>query len=477
MNEKIRITKIDELFCKIDCERSTLKEISEKFSFKIENARFNPKVKSGLWDGIIRLVDLRKRTIYTSLLYDLKSFCESRNYEIEIDKDVLKTSNEKNVGILLSKALNTFFTPRDYQDRAIDFLYNIKKGLLLCPTGSGKSFIIYLLTRYHEMSNRRVLIIVPTISLIYQLQSNFNAYANNDIELGTIKSGSDKYIDKKIIISTWQSIYKLDKKWFESFDVIIGDEAHLFNANSLKTIVHNCSHMKYRYGLTGTIKDSKTHSMVLKGLFGPIYQVIKTKELMDKDVLSKLKIKLYGLMHPKNKKMKYHDEISYLISNEKRNHFIVDLADSLEGNTLILFSFVDKHGKILYDIYNSKRRKNACFFVSGEVPGEKREEIRKRVDSSTNNTIIASYQTFSTGIDIVNLDNLILASPSKSRIRILQSIGRILRKSNKDYSTLYDIADDIGVNSSYSKKHFNERLSLYKEEEFKVDFVAHKLGE
>ena len=232
---------------------------------------------------------------------------------------------------------------------------------------------------------------------------------------------------------------------------------------------------KYRYGFTGTLDGSETHKWVLEGLFGPSYKIIKTDELMKKGHLATLDINVLLLKHPPNKFECFEDEVQYIIGHEKRNRLIRNLALDLKGNTLILFARVEAHGEPLYEMINSNSvEQRHVFFIHGGVDTEDREKVREITEQENNAIIVASYGTFSTGINIKNLHNIIFASPSKSRIRNLQSIGRVLRKGNqKTKATLYDIADDISSKSkkNYTLNHLIERIKIYNEENFNYDIV------
>jgi superfamily II DNA or RNA helicase len=319
----------------------------------------------------------------------------------------------------------------------------------------------------------RKLIIVPTTSLVFQLDKDFESYyTNNSYSTHLIMAGQDKNADADIFISTWQSIYKQPKKWFDQFDVVIGDEAHLFKANSLTKIMTKLENCDWRFGFTGTLDGTETHRLVLEGLFGPVMKVISTKELIDTNRIADLRIKALVLKYDDKtrkemKEAKYDDEIKFLAQCRERNNFIKNLALGRTGNTLVLFQMVEKHGKILYDLINREDRK--IFFIHGGVDVEERESAREITEKENNAIIIASYGTFSTGINIRNLHNIIFASPSKSRIRNLQSIGRGLRKGDKkSKATLYDIADDLSYKSwnNFTLKHFAIRVKMYNEEEF-----------
>jgi superfamily II DNA or RNA helicase len=302
--------------------------------------------------------------------------------------------------------------------------------------------------------------------------------------LHRIYQGKDKNTDKALTISTWQSLYKMPKEYFEQFDYVIGDEAHLFKAQSLTTILTSCINAKYRIGLTGTLDGTKTHKLVLEGLFGPVKQVTTTKQLIDKKQLAEFEIKCLVLKHDEDiakelREKTYHEEIDYLISNEKRNKFIKNLAVSLQNNTLVLYQMVDKHWQILYDLIRETKNigERKVFFVHGGTDTTDREEIRKIMEIENDAIVVASFGTFSTGINIRNLHNIIFASPSKSRVRNLQSIGRGLRQAEgKDIATLYDIADDlrVGKHMNFTLKHFVERTRIYNEERF--PFKIYKIG-
>jgi superfamily II DNA or RNA helicase len=195
--------------------------------------------------------------------------------------------------------------------------------------------------------------------------------------------------------------------------------------------------------------------------------------------LSQLDIQCIVLKHPPQKFDVYEDEIQYLISHEQRNRFITNLTLDLKGNTLVLYSRVETHGAILYENINkNKQSDRKVFFIHGGVNAEERELVREITEKEKNAIIVASYGTFSTGINIKNLHNVIFASPSKSRIRNLQSIGRVLRKGkDKVKATLYDIADDCTYNSkkNYTLNHLIERIKIYNEENFNYEIVTIQL--
>lgn len=441
-----------------------------------------PQFRNRHWDGKIRLFNIQTGEIYVGLLDKIIKFCENYDYTYEF-------VNNKFYGLpfevneLISKEgvkdyMNSIckYSPRDYQIEGVYDALKHNRKLLISPTASGKSLMIYSIVRYYVEKGKNILIIVPTTSLVEQMYKDFEDYG---WDVGSfchkIYAGRERETDSQVIITTWQSIYKLPKKYFQRFEVAIGDEAHQFKSKSLVSIMSKLCDAKYRFGFTGTLDGTQTHKWVLEGLFGPSYKIIKTNELMQKGHVATLDINILLLKHPSHKFETFEDEVQYIINHEKRNIFIRNLALDCKGNTLVLFARVEGHGAPLYEMINKKKIGNRqIFFVHGGVATEDREKIREITEKENNAIIVASYGTFSTGINIKNLHNVIFASPSKSRIRNLQSIGRVLRKgNNKTKATLYDIADDISYKSrkNYTLNHLIERIKVYNEENFNYDIV------
>ena len=486
----IIIEKKNEVYITVDCESDVQREISEFFTFYVPGYKFMPAYRTRMWDGKIRLFSQKTKEIYFGLYPYIKAFAEERGYNIVAAKDVdIDNKVDKDVVTKFSNSLGQKFEARDYQIDAIFHSLKRNRTLLVSPTASGKSFIIYSLIRYYthlikENVNNRILLIVPTTSLVEQMYTDFESYGWNVKKYcHRLYSGYSNQTDKKVLISTWQSLYKLPKSYFEQFGCVFGDEAHLFKSKSLTEIMTKLIDCKYRIGLTGTLDGAHTHKLVLEGLFGAVNKVTTTKKLMDKKQLSNLAVRCLILKHSEaNAKIiskgKYQDEIDYLVGSVSRNNFIRNLALKLKGNTLILFQLVEKHGKNLHKIIQEKaEEKRKVFYIYGGVETEEREKARAIVENESDAIIVASYGTFSTGINIKNLHNIIFASPSKSRIRNLQSIGRGLRLGdNKVNATLYDIADDLiyKTKENYTLKHFQERINIYNEEEF--DYEIHNIN-
>ena len=467
------ITKVNEVYMKIESEAVIRQELVDFFSFAVPGAKFMPAFKNRMWDGKVRLFDGNTKQLYLGLLPYVEHFASEREYAIDtIDEVNLQESYSLDESKKFIDKLQLKLTPRDYQIDSFIHCVRNNRSVIVSPTASGKSLIIYLLVQYYQ---KKTLLIVPTVSLVHQMRSDFIDYGMHEDDIHIIMGGEEKTSDAPIIISTWQSIYKMRKDYFAQFDIVIGDECHLFKAKSLSSIMTKLVDCKYRFGFTGTLDGTETNKLVLEGLFGKAKQFVKTKELIDADHLSAFKIKCLVLKHKDEEKklvskMNYQDEIDYIVSNNRRNVFIKNLTISLKGNTLLLFQYVDKHGRILYDNISEAVDKNRkVFFVYGGTNAQTREQIRAITEEERDAIIIASYGTFSTGINIRNLHNIIFASPTKSRIRNLQSIGRGLRKGdNKDQAILFDISDDLRHKAkvNYTLNHFSERVKIYNSEEF-----------
>ena len=471
------ISKKNEVYVRVETEPNIARELSDFFTFEVPGARFMPSYKKRIWDGKIRLYNQMNGEVYLGLIPYIQEFAKRNDIDIEYKGDVNATQSSFTHGVckgfirnIKPKSNGKSIELRDYQTDAVVHAIRNNRSLLLSPTASGKSLIIYLLSRWYESD--RILILVPTTSLVEQMYTDFLDYGYLESKMQKIYQGYTKDISSEVTISTWQSLYKMPRKFFEQFGCILGDEVHLFKAKSLTNIMNKMHMTKYRHGFTGTLDGTQTHRLILEGLFGSVNKVTSTKELMEKKTLAKLKIKCIVLQYPDAdckfmKDQNYQDEVDLIVRDERRNKFILNLTTHLKGNTLVLFQFVEKHGAVLYDMMKDLNRK--VFYVHGGTDTQTREEIREITENEKNAIIVASYGTFSTGINIRNLHNVVFSSPSKSRIRVLQSIGRGLRTTNdKTGATLIDIADDFTWKSkqNFTLRHFMERINIYNEEEF-----------
>ena len=477
----IELSRFNEVYYRVECDASTLMEMSDRFTFEIPGAKFIPAVRNKVWDGKIRLLNMMTRLIYAGLGQEICKFAESRDYTLRfIDPPRKNELSEEQLKKFLDH-VQPKHQPRDYQLAALADGIQNERRLFLSPTASGKSLIIYLLCRWHD--GKKKLIVVPTTSLVFQMASDFEEYGYRE-DIHRITAGVTKDTDTEITVTTWQSIYKMPKSWFDQFEVVIGDEAHQFKAKSLTSILEKMTSCRYRFGFTGTLDGTLTNKLVLMGLFGSINQVTTTSTLMLQKHVAELKIKCIVLNYPEEtrkllKKATYQEEMDYLVRSPERNKFLTQLALSLKGNTLLLFQYVEKHGKTLVEMMRSEAEDRKIYFVHGAVDVDVREEIRKIIETEDNSIIIASYGVFSTGVNIKRIHNVVFASPTKSRIRTLQSIGRGLRNGEgKNSVVLYDIADDLSIKShqNHTIKHFIERVKIYDSEKFSYKILPYRMN-
>ena len=489
----MRISKKNEVYLKIiDIEPSLAAEVNDFFTFEVPGFKYMPAYKNKTWDGKIRLYNIVTGEIYMGLLPYIEEYLQNNGelYELEeglrSEREVARSVVQGFVRGLRPTLNGRRIKIRDYQIDAIAHAIATDRSLLISPTASGKSLIIYCLVRYYQMMELKTLILVPTTSLVEQMYKDFEDYGwSSETYCQRIYQGHDRKVQKDVVISTWQSLHRMPRAYFRQFGAVFGDEAHLFKAKSLTGIMTKLDTCKYRFGLTGTLDGTQTHRLVLEGLFGKAKYVVTTKELIDNKTLSNLKINCIVLKYPDEdrqivKDFEYASELEYIVTKIERNNFLCDLVGHCDGNTLCLFQFVEKHGEPLYNIINDKYKDRKVFFVYGGVSTDTREEIREIVENETDAIIVASYGTFSTGINIRNIDNIVFASPSKSKIRVLQSLGRGLRLGDKSKSLkVFDLADDLtsaGGKLNFTLRHFQQRLNIYDEQKFdyKIDKVKLK---
>lgn len=492
--ETVLIEKINESKVRLKTSPSVAMELSEHFTFFVNGYKFMPSYKNGTFDGKIRLFNRRDNSIPYGLLGKVAKFCAERCYEMELDPEVRPKKFKIDVDEFIKSTpitdnMGGDITPRDYQIEAVKRATKTGRMLVLSPTGSGKSLIIYLISRLFlkQDLDKKVLIIVPTISLVKQMYGDFEAYSSKDKdfnaedEVHQIFGGQDKDSEKSIYISTWQSIYQMPPNYFKQFGCIVGDEVHLYEAKSVNGIIDKCIFSYWRFGTTGTLKDAKTSEMVLEGSFGPQFRTTYTSDLIADGTLSELDIQCLLLKYSneekklfKSFKPNYKFEYDYIIMHEKRNKFIAKLVLDQDTNSLVLFQQVKKHGEPLYDLIKSmapEDRKNKIYFVSGKTEADDRERVRQLTEKNNGVIIVASLGVFSTGVNIKNLNNIFFASPFKSIIKLLQSIGRGLRKADNGLPCfVFDIGDDLSTSKTkknYTLRHLINRIETYHREKFK----------
>jgi superfamily II DNA or RNA helicase len=485
MTTIVKFTRTNSAFSKIITnDAGALQNIREHFTFRIPNAHFNPKVKKGHWDGKIRLVK-NGNFLYSGLKSELEKVCIEHEWEFvdetDFHDDELPTYSEVEefCKSLELKTLGEPLTPRDYQIKYITAALQSFRKLLLCPTNGGKSLIAYVAIRWllDITEKKKGLLIVPSISLVNQMATDFIDYGWTDDMIHRIYDGAEKQTDKPITISTWQSIQH-ETEFLHQFDFVIGDEAHGYKAASLVNIMENLVNADFRIGMSGTLDGLTTSRMTIEGLFGSTYKVITAAEMIDKGYSSDLQITAVVLKHSENvrkfigeNKLDYENERAFVYQHKKRNNFLSHLALSLKGNTLLYFWHIDTHGKLIYDALNALNDgSKQIYFIDGQTDVDERERIRAEFEKRDDIIAVVSYGTTSTGSNYKSVHNIIFGSTFKGVVKNLQTIGRGLRKSKtKHKCVLYDIVDDMswGKRDNYMMKHFKDRLNIYLSEGFK----------
>lgn len=401
----IHLEGVDESTVRIKTNPGILRELSDAFSFRVKNYFHMPKYKAGMWDGYIRLINTRNSTIPKGLVPSLVDKAYVNGYKVTFEEGFVDPFKRAIPFFPQDYSLPDGIEPRDYQIQSVERFLEKKRQMILSPTASGKSLTIYFMVReLQNLVDGRILIMVPRVSLVHQLHSDFGEYSVNDTwdheeHVMAARDQPDRDTEHQVLISTWQGMQKRPAKWFEQFDAIIADEVHSYEAEVGSKIIAKCVNAFYRVGLTGTLKDAKSHELALTGSFGPAWQAISTKDLIDSDILARLEIKQILLRHKDTGPIKsdtpYQDEINFLVSSAKRNNWISKLTDNLDGNTLILFNLVEKHGKPLYEQIKEECPDKRVYFVYGGTDAEQREQIRKLVDKNEHVKVTLDFGEFS----------------------------------------------------------------------------------
>lgn len=481
------INPVDETYVRVFGEPSIEMEISTNYTFSIPNAHFlvnSKKTKKNYkgWDGKIRLYNRKTNLFPKGLLDELLYFLDSYGYSVA--NNIIDEPFLENPDTLLDNFIaenNLPFPYHDYQRNSIEIALKERRGIHVCGTGGGKSYIIYTIAR---IIPGRTLIIVPTVSLVHQLTSDFKDYSVNnsfdvDKEIHPVYAGQEKFKDTKLTISTWQSLQNQDEEYFKNFDTLMVDECHTATGKELMKIIEKSYLIKNRYGFSGTLQKWKCSKLQLYGLLGKINIIKTAKELIDDGYLAPLKINCLVLKYTeavRKQRIKegwnYETELEYISSRFKRIDLIAKLATRNKKKCLITFRRIKLQGDVIYKRIMELNPDKPVYYITGKTEGTLREDIRKKVEEDDNCIIIATESIFSTGINIKSLDVLILASPSKSFIRIIQSIGRILRKSiTTEFAEVWDIADDIAWKSdrNYALESYIERTDIYLKEKHKFN--------
>ena len=492
----VQITKVNEVRMRIAADLSIREELNDYFKF--EDPNFQPNSFSK-WDGMVRLFTKGSGLIDIGLLFEVFKFCRANGYTMELDpalryiQDIPNTEIEEFINGLNAKIRTeggeyVDASCRDYQFDSITTAIRHTRCVLELATSAGKSFILYVMARYYRQrrealdSGLKTLIIVPSIHLVNQLYDNFEEYAHGsewrphqNVQL--ICEGATKYIQSPIVISTWQGIQKQDKDWFHQFGDVVVDEVHTAKGEALSYILNNCINCDQRLGVTGTLANTNVAGLQVVAHFGAYHKIITARELIDQGYAADIKIKMIQIKHPLADCLamvdaEYQDEIEFLISNEQRNQLIARMALALKGNVAIMFARIDAHMMLVYEILSAVKKN--VFVINGEVKASERIRIQKAIEEGEDITLLASYGTMQQGVSIKKLHHLILAHPSKSYIRIIQTLGRLMRMhSSKEYAQIWDLVDNMVYNGqrNHAVRHSHERYKFYLNERHPVKFM------
>ncbi len=481
---------------RIECDESVFYELRDFFSFEADGYKFNPRYKYGNWDGRIRLLDYSRLLPY-GLVGQIKKFCSNMSYSVWIDPKIFETEDltREDFDAWLSKqeiySGNAKIEPHWYQKDAVyEGLVN-RRRILNLPTSAGKSLIQALLARYYlENYEGKILIIVPTTALTTQMANDFVDYRLfSHSMIKKIGGGADKADKSKndapIIVGTWQTVVKQPKEWFSQFGMMMNDECHLATGKSISSIISGLNNCMFKFGLSGSLRDGKANVMQYVGMFGEIFRPVSTSKLMEDGQVTELKINSIFLRYPdeftiKLKGKTYQEEVKIITGLKRRTKWIAQLSVKLakkDENAFVMFKHVT-HGKEIFEAIKELGYEKV-YYVSGEVDTETRNALKVMAENGKGIIIVASYGVFSTGISVKNLHHVIFAHGVKSKIIVLQTVGRVLRKhGSKAVATVWDLIDDAGVKPkslntkkkythlNYLLKHGIDRIQRYADEKF-----------
>ena len=488
---KVRISVENDAWSRLYCSDPVLFDrLRESMTHMTPGARHMPLYKKGIWDGKLRLLS-KDGAFHTGLAERLGGMAAEMGGEVSYDGLIGESPITMEFVVEYIESLKLPFPPRDYQVEGIYKALLRRRCLLVSPTASGKSLVAYVVARFLVDHGMRVLIVVPSKSLVKQMIGDFIDYRSGGNFAEGVVGGVDRSkLTTPATVSTWQSIYKEDSEFLSEWKAVIGDEVHGFKAKSLVDIMSKMTSCPVRVGMTATMNKEEVHRMTLEGLFGKPYVLTTARKLMDRGDIATLEIVPIILRYCERDRvamtgMRYQHEMKFITQNPARWKFIVDMVDYLQGNTVILYQFVEKHGKPLHALFE-KRLENTrrpLYFFHGGVDVDAREDFRRMMEGDNNAVAVASYGTFSQGVNVKAIHNVIFASPYKSYIKVVQSLGRGLRLAeNKDNLMLYDLVDEIcpptGMKTNYAWKHWKSRFHTYEEENFAVsDEMEYHLDE
>lgn len=468
-----------------------IREIYEFFRYKDEKQAVNPFSK---WDGQVRLFNKNKQLLPKGLVKHLFKWCKAVGYQFQMDEGVVTPKAEitteevmeyiEGLKLSIKKEGETVdITPYDYQIRGVLEGIRNESCVLLADTNAGKTLILYILARFildFFGVERKILILCPSVLLVNQMYDDFAQFSAKDENfqmswVHTIKAGANKYRPAPITISTWQSIQDEDPEFYHKFTDVMCDEVHGAAAAKITRILDNSVNAYKRIGVTGSMKECEMHTLQVQAHFSEIIRVATTQMLKERGQSADTLIRMVKLDYPKDQikqasSLDYMGLIEYLVEHRGRNQFLANFVKNLDGNTLVLFDR-KKHSQHVYDVLTAMGVANV-YRIDGDVPEAEREAIKVKAETGNGVIILGSFGTISTGVSVRRLHNLVLAHPVESIIRVLQSIGRMLRThSTKDVAKIYDIVDNLGqpkFQDFVFLRHARSRYRYYKDKGHKT---------
>ncbi len=483
------IEKVNSSCVHLVCEDGLSHRFYNVFSAYAPGYRFNPRFKLHVWDGKVRCYNPITQILPIGLLNNLLIWCDQHKIEYSMqgfDKPLRDNIDKAELEKQMNSYITAGFQARDYQVNAVHAALTNRRGVLLSCTGSGKSLMIYTFLRYllDNKDVHRAILIVPSVSLVEQMFSDFRDYGWDDLEdhVEMLYSGKKPTFKKEILISTWQSLEKEDPEFFEVYDACVVDECHQAKCNVVTRLLKLMHNAEYKIGTSGTLPTEISEQLQINSVIGNVLFELKSCELIARGYLTKLNIAAIFLKYPlsfieENKERTYPEEVKMVEEYPNRNkvlNFIIDHTSPM-NNMLILVNHRN-HLKDVEDYLHKNYPEKKVSIITGDVKAKVREEIRVGIEDEDGTILFATFETMSTGVNIPKFHAIMLFSNSKSRIKVLQSIGRGLRKHNsKNKVIIYDIVDDLSykkrtgrIAKNYCMQHFDERSSYYIEQEFPV---------
>jgi len=493
----IDIKQIDYSFAKVSGDKEELLKIFNYFSYLVDGYQFQPLYKQGRWDGKVKMYDFVNKTMPLGLIPQLIEFLQKNGIQysiINFDDNEFRIDYE-----YLEHCIKVYKIPmevRDYQKKIVIECINQRRLLAISSTSSGKSLALYLIVRIMLENTKRCFIIVPNISLVTQLYKDFISYGWDEIlvqeSVHCIFGGQEKLFIKPVIISTWQSIFKPEvlSKFTSAindtdklYDCVIIDEAHKVKTSEgqkIGNILEKFTYSPWKLGVTGSLPKQELLKQQIIACLGNPLQIISASELVERGMATDLNISLIYLDYNTDerkyvkklvKSKTWNEEMDFINTHPQKLGFILKLGLSKlnkNENSIIFFKRI-AFGQALFNMFKEAGVPlDKLKYVDGSVKGDVREDIRTDMEEMSGVILIASYNTFSTGINIKQLNNGIFGeNPGKSDVTLIQSLGRFLRQhSSKTQANIYDLVDDLRVKTydNYAWRHFKERLDTYRNE-------------